>query len=70
MSKDKTHNKSFNKSFITILLGLVAMIIACFMFYFDAKSFLSYSLFSIGFILVGIGVLLGFIKMVTENNTE
>ena len=65
------HNKTFNKSFITILFGLVAMIIACFMFYFDVKSFISYSLFAIGFILVGIGILLGFLKMVTENeNTE
>ena len=71
MRKTKTHNKTFNKSFITTLLGLVAMIIACSMFYFNDKSFISYSLFSIGFILVGIGILLGFLKMVTENeNTE
>jgi len=66
MRKTKTHNKTFNKSFITILLGLVAMIIACSMFYFDAMSIISYSLFAIGFILVGIGILLGFLKMVIE----
>jgi len=63
------HNKTFNKSFITISLGLVAMIIASSMFYFDAKSYISFSLFAIGFILVGIGILLGFLKMVTENKS-
>ena len=66
VGKNLMHNKTFNKSFITISLGLVAMIIASSMFYFDAKSYISYSLFTIGFILVGIGILLGFLKMVTE----
>jgi len=63
----KTHKKTFNKSFIIILTGLSAIIISCSMFYFDYKSYITYSLFSAGFILVGIGILLGFFKMITEN---
>ena len=62
----QTNNKTFNKSFITIMMGLFAMIIACVMFYYDAKSYVSYSLFATGFILVGIGILLGFFKLVRE----
>ena len=56
----------FNKSFITFMTGLLAMIIASCIFYFDSRSSLAYALFSIGFILVGIGILLGFIKMVSD----
>lgn len=67
---DKTHKKTFNKSFMTILLGLVAMIIACIMFYLGSMSFISYSLFATGFILVGIGILLGFLKMVAEDENN
>ena len=56
----------FNKCFITVLTGLLSMIIAGSIFYFDARSTIAYALFSIGFILVGIGILLGFFKMVTD----
>ncbi len=57
----------FNKSYITILIGLLSMIIACAIFYFDTRSSLAYALFTIGFILVGIGILLGFVKMVSDD---
>lgn len=56
----------FNKCFITVLIGLLSMIIAGSIFYFDTRSTIAYALFSIGFILVGIGILLGFFKMVTD----
>ena len=56
-----------NKSFITIMTGLLSMIIASSIFYFDSRSSLAYALFAIGFILVGIGLLLGFAKMVSGN---
>ena len=56
-----------NKSYITIMTGLLSMIIASSIFYFDSRSSLAYALFAIGFILVGIGILLGFAKMVSDN---
>jgi len=66
----ETNNKTFNKSYITVLVGLAAMIVACFIFYIDSKSYIAYSFFAIGFILVGIGILLGFFKLVTENENS
>ena len=63
----KRKNNTFNKSFTTVLIGLSAMIVACFIFYFNSKSYIAYSLFAIGFIFVGVGILLGFFKLVTEN---
>ena len=68
--QQQTNNITLNKSFITIVMGLFAMIIACFMFFYDAKSYFSYSLFATGFILVGIGILLGFFKFVTEEENK
>jgi len=46
------------------------MIIACVLFYYNSKSYFSYSMFAIGFFLVGIGILLGFIKLIKEEPTE
>ena len=56
-----------NKSYITILTGILSMIIASSIFYFDTRSSLAYALLAIGFILVGIGILLGFVRMVTDD---
>lgn len=60
----------FNKSYIVILLGLLAMMIASAIFYFDVRSAIAYALFAIGFVLVGIGILLGFAKMVADDNEK
>ena len=60
-------NQTFNKSFNTIVMGLFTMIVACFIFYYDAKSYFSYTLFAIGFFLVGIGILLGFFKLIRDD---
>lgn len=57
----------FNKSYITISAGLLSMIIASAIFYFDTRSSIAYILFAIGFILVGIGILLGFFKMISDD---
>ena len=58
----------FNKSYIVILTGILSMIIASAIFYFEVRSAIAYALFAIGFILVGIGILLGFVKMVSDKN--
>ena len=49
------------------MIGLLSMTIACSIFYFDARSPVAYAIFAIGFILVGIGILLGFFKMVSDD---
>jgi len=49
------------------MCGLLSMIIASAIFYFDTRSSTAYVLFAIGFILVGIGILLGFAKMVSDD---
>ena len=56
-----------NKSFGIILTGLFSMIIASVLFYFESRSYLGYGLWGLGFILVGIGILLGFAKMVSDD---
>ena len=58
----------FNNGYGIILLGLFSMIIASVMFYFKTASFIAYALLIIGFLLIGAGILLGFIKMVSEDN--
>ena len=57
----------FNKSYITISVGLLSMIIASAIFYFDTRSSIAYILFAAGFILVGVGILLGFFKMISDD---
>jgi hypothetical protein len=57
----------FNISYITVLVGLLSMILAATIFYFDLRSFIAYILLAIGFVLVGIGILIGFFKMVSDN---
>lgn len=57
----------FNKSYRAILIGLLLMTIASAIFYFDTRSSIAYTLLATGFILVGIGILLGFIKLVSDN---
>ena len=52
------------------MTGLFSMLIACSIFYFDTRSSLAYILFAIGFVLVGIGILLGFAKMVSDDGEK
>jgi hypothetical protein len=57
----------FNKSEMTILVGMLLMFVASFIFYFETRSIIAYVLLGIGFVLVGIGILLGFFKMVSND---
>ena len=56
----------FKKSFNIFSSGLLAMMIGSAMFYFESRSFIAYGFFILGFFLVGIGILIGFAKMVSE----
>ncbi len=56
-----------NKSYLTILIGLLSMLIAGSVFYFDTRSMLAYGLFAFGFIAVGLGILAGFAIMVAND---
>jgi hypothetical protein len=60
----------FSKSYTTIMVGLLSMIIACVIFYFDTRSLWAYILFGLGFIFVGVGILLGFAKMVSDEEDQ
>jgi hypothetical protein len=56
-----------NKGYRAIFIGLLSMIIASAMFYLDTSPSVAYTLLVIGFLLVGIGILLGFIKLVSDD---
>ena len=57
----------FNKSYGTILAGLLSMIFASVLFYFKTLLSVAYVLLFIVFFLIGIGILLGFFKMVSDD---
>ena len=59
-----------NKSYTVIVTGLLSMIIASVMLYFKTLSVLSYVMLGGGFLLIGIGILLGFAKMVSEDENQ
>ena len=55
-----------NKSYMMIMLGLALIMILSIMIYFGISSTFIHILLAVGFITVGVGILLGFIKMVSE----
>lgn len=55
-----------NKSYTVLLIGLLSMIMAAVILYFDMSTTIAYILLASGFVLIGVGILLGFIKMVSE----
>lgn len=57
-------------SYKILLSGLLSMIAASIIFYFDIPSSIAYILLVAGFFLVGIGILLGFFKMVSDDPKE
>ena len=59
-----------NNGYRIIFIGLLSMIIASVMFYFDASPTIAYSLLTAGFLLVGIGIILGFIKLVSDDRNS
>lgn len=56
-----------NKSYMIIMSGLLLVITLSVLIYFKISSPVIYVLLAIGFISIGVGMLLGFINMVSEN---
>ena len=56
----------FNISYTIILSSLMSMLIAGILLYFDSATIIAYVLLVAGFFGVGIGLLIGFFKMVKE----
>ena len=56
----------FNTSYTVILSSLTSMIIAGALLYFKTATFIAYVLLVAGFFGVGIGLLIGFFKMVKD----
>jgi hypothetical protein len=56
-----------NKSYVMIMFGLLLIITLSVLLYFKISSPVIYVLLAIGFIIIGAGILLGFIKMVSDN---
>ena len=57
----------FNNSYRIILFSLLSMIIAAVLLHFDTATMLSYALLGIGFFGIGIGILIGFFKLVNDH---
>ena len=56
-----------NKSFVIIVFGLLLVMAISVMIHFDMSSPILHIFLAIGFVLVGVGIILGFINMVTED---
>ena len=56
----------FNTSYRVILASLLSMIIAAVLLFFDTVTVMVYVLLVIGFFGIGIGILIGFFKMVKD----
>lgn len=56
----------FDISYRIILFSLLSMIVAGGLLYFDTAAIVAYILLVIGFFGVGIGLLIGFFKMIKE----
>lgn len=56
-----------NKSFIIIVFGLLLIMAISVMIHFDMSSPVLHILLGIGFVLVGVGIILSFINMVSED---
>lgn len=56
-----------NKSYMIIMFGLLLIITLSVFLHFKMTSPVIYMLLAIGFIMIGVGILLGFIKMVSDD---
>ena len=59
----------FNTSYSVILSSLMSMIIAGVLLFFDSVTTMAYVLLVIGFFGIGIGILIGFFKMVKDQES-
>jgi hypothetical protein len=58
----------FDISYRVILFSLLSMIIAGLLLYYDIATIVAYTLLVIGFFGVGIGILIGFFKMIKDSD--
>ena len=58
----------FDTSYRVILFSLLSMIIASGLLYFDTATIVAYALLVVGFFGIGIGILIGFFKMIRESD--
>ena len=58
-----------NHSYKIILSGLMSMCVASLLIYFEMLVYFAYTLLIYGFIAIGVGLLLGFIRMVREDES-
>ena len=63
---DRNISVMFNTSYRVILSSLLSMIIAAVLLFFDTVTVMAYVLLVIGFFGIGIGILIGFFKMVKD----
>jgi len=56
-----------NKGYVIIWSGLLIIIAVSVMLHFEMRSLVLYVLLVIGSLMIGLGILLGFIKMVTDD---
>jgi hypothetical protein len=58
----------FDTSYRLILFSLLAMVIAGGLLYLETATIVAYALLLIGFFGIGIGILIGFFKMINDSN--
>ena len=56
-----------NRSNMMVYLGLLLVIVLSVMLYFGINSTIIHVLLAVGFILIGVGIVAGFIKMISED---
>lgn len=59
----------FNASYRLILLSLMSMLVAGGLLFFDIATIVAYVLLVAGFFGIGIGILIGFFKMVRDEES-
>lgn len=59
----------FDTSYRLILLSLTSMLVAGLLLFFDIATIMAYLLLVVGFFGIGIGILIGFFKMVKDQES-
>ena len=57
-----------NNSSLIIMISLLSIVLLSVMLYFDAKSPVLHVLLAISFLAIGVGILFGFVKMVSDDS--
>jgi len=56
-----------NKSYMMIMIGLLAFIILSMMMYFGISNIFIHILLAASYVFIGVGIIFGFIKMISED---